>query len=57
MTTNLLGGLVVPVLIGGGILGLTMWRSSARKLRRNPTLSPGRVVIASNLARSRRRPR
>lgn len=57
MTTNLFGGLVLPVLIGGTVLGLSMWRPGIRKLRRSPRLPPGRVVIASNLARSRRKHR
>ena len=54
MTTQLLGGLVLPLLFAGG-LGYLISRSRAGKLRRVNAVAPGRVVIAANLIHSRRR--
>ncbi|HYS82114.1 MAG TPA: hypothetical protein VEM76_15500 [Anaeromyxobacteraceae bacterium] len=54
MTTQLLGGLILPLLFAGG-LGYLVFRSRAGKLRRVTAVAPGRVVIAANLVNSRRR--
>ena len=54
MTTQLLGGLLLPLLFASG-LGYAILRFRAGKLRRSPAVAPGRVVIAANLIRSRRR--
>lgn len=54
MTSTLLGGLLVPVLFSGA-LGYALWRSRAGKMRRLADVAPGRMVIATNLVRSRRR--
>jgi hypothetical protein len=56
MTSTLLGGLLFPILFAGG-LGFALLRSRAMKLRRLADVAPGRMVIATNLARSRRRAR
>ncbi len=54
MTTQLFGGLLLP-LVFGGVLGYAILRSRAGKLRRASAIAPGRVVIAANLASSRYR--
>ena len=54
MTTQLFGGLLLP-LVFGGFLGYAILRSRAGKLRRVAAVAPGRVVIAANLVSSRRR--
>ncbi|HEX7622818.1 MAG TPA: hypothetical protein VF400_04545 [Anaeromyxobacteraceae bacterium] len=54
MTTQLLGGLLLPLLFAGG-LGYAILRSRAGKVRRVNAIAPGRVVIASNLVSSRLR--
>ncbi len=56
MTHALIGGLLVPVLFTTG-LGYALWRSRTGKLRRLADVAPGRMVIATNLVRSRRRTR
>lgn len=56
MTHVLLGGLLVPLLFTAG-LGYAIWRSRNGKLRRLTDVAPGRMVIATNLVRSRRRAR
>jgi hypothetical protein len=53
MTTTF--GLLLPVLVAGSALGFTLWRSSARRLRRQPAVALGRVVMASRLVGSRQR--
>ena len=45
--------LLVPVFLVGGVYAFKLWRSSSQGSRRE--VAPGRVVIASNLVRSRRR--
>jgi hypothetical protein len=45
--------LLVPVFVVGGVFAYRFWRSSSLNARRE--VAPGRVVIASNLVRSRRR--
>ena len=65
VTASLLGDVVLAVVIGGGLLGLALLRPGAgrRRGRRGQMaggplasdLPIGRVVIASGLARSRRR--
>lgn len=50
-TTHLLGGLAVPVLIAATVATLALRRGGKRKVTDTP---PGRVVIACNLADSRR---
>ena len=54
MTTQLLGGLLLP-LVFAGALGYAFLRFRAGKVRRVPAVAPGRVVIATNLVSSRRR--
>ena len=54
MTTQLLGGLLLP-LVFAGALGYGILRFRAGKVRRVPAIAPGRVVIAANLVSSRRR--
>jgi hypothetical protein len=54
MTTQLLSGLILPLVFAGG-LGYFILRSRAGKLRRVTAVAPGRVVIAANLVSSRRR--
>jgi hypothetical protein len=56
MTHTLVGGLLVPLLFSVG-LGLALWRSRVGRLRRASEIAPGRMVIATNLVSSRRRPR
>lgn len=54
MTSAILGGLLLPLLFAFG-LGYAIWRTRAGKLRRLAEVQPGRMVIATNLVRSRRR--
>ncbi len=51
MSSALVGGVAVPVLLGTTALVLALRRYGRRRL----DLPPGRVVIASNLADTRRR--
>ena len=54
MNTQILGGLLLPIVFGG-VLGYALLRSRAGKVRRATAIAPGRVVIAANLVSSRRR--
>jgi len=54
MTTTLLGTVAIPVLLGGSVLAFALRRVVRRRVLETP---PGRVVIASNLADSRRKVR
>jgi hypothetical protein len=50
-------GILIPVLVAGGSLGYTLFRSTARRLRRVPAVSLGRAVMATTLVRTRQRVR
>jgi hypothetical protein len=55
MTTALLGGVALPAVLAGTVVAaLALRRVVKRKVTETP---PGRVVIACNLAESRRRVR
>ncbi len=52
MSTSLFGGVAIPVLVvGSAVIAVALRRVSKRKVTETP---PGRVVIACNLADSRR---